>query len=167
MNHEENFMTALMLTKKGYARLRKEYDDLTLRERPKVVAGVSNAAAEGDRSENAEYIYGKKRLREIDKRLQYLSHLLKNPKIIDSSMVNTETVSFGSKVEIRDEQNSKKVWTIVGEGEADFKERTISSESLVARSLLGKKKGDIVQVDLQKGSVEYEIIAISAGDIDK
>jgi len=159
-------MATLFLTKKGYTRLRKEFDDLSLRERPKVVAGVSNAAAEGDRSENAEYIYGKKRLREIDKRLQYLSGLLKDPKIIDSSMVNTNIVSFGCKVEVLDEEGQKKVWTIVGEGEADFKERTISLEAPVARALMGKKVGELVQVDLQKGQVEFEILNISVGDID-
>lgn len=147
--------------------MRKEYDDLSLRERPKVVLGVTNAAAEGDRSENAEYIYGKKRLREIDRRLQYLSHLLKDPKIIDSHMVNTSVVSFGSKVEVMDDEGQKKAWTIVGEGEADFKERTISLEAPVARALLGKKVGDIVQVELQKGQVEYRIVSISVGEIDK
>ncbi|HXW60767.1 MAG TPA: transcription elongation factor GreB, partial [Myxococcota bacterium] len=88
-------MASLQLTKKGYKRLRAEYDELSLRERPKVVQGVSNAALEGDRSENAEYIYGKKRLREIDKRLQYLSYLLKNPTVVDSSMVAKDIVSFG------------------------------------------------------------------------
>jgi transcription elongation factor GreB len=160
-------MATLFLTKKGYTRLRKEYDDLSLRERPKVVAGVTTAAAEGDRSENAEYIYGKKRLREIDRRLQYLSYLLKDPKIIDSHKVNTDVVSFGSKVEVMDEEGVKKSWTIVGEGEADFKERTISLEAPVARALLGKKVGEIVQVDLQKGQVEYAIVSICVGDIDK
>jgi transcription elongation factor GreB len=160
-------MATLFLTKKGYTRLRKEYDDLSLRERPKVVAGVTNAAAEGDRSENAEYIYGKKRLREIDRRLQYLSHLLKDPTVIDSLKVNTNVVSFGSKVEVIDEEGQKKSWTIVGEGEADFKERTISLEAPVARALLGKKVGDIVQIELQKGLVEYRVINISVGEIDK
>lgn len=160
-------MATLFLTKKGYTRLRKEYDDLSLRERPKVVVGVTNAAAEGDRSENAEYIYGKKRLREIDRRLQYLSHLLKDPKVIDKSMVNTDVVSFGCKVEVVDEEGQKKSWTIVGEGEADFKERTISLEAPVARALLGKKVGDLVQVDLLKGQVEYQVLNISVGDVDK
>jgi transcription elongation factor GreB len=160
-------VATIFLTKKGYTRLRKEFDNLSLRERPKVVVGVTNAAAEGDRSENAEYIYGKKRLREIDKRLQYLSYLLKDPKVIDSSQVDTNLVSFGSKVEILDDEGHKKSWTIVGEGEADFKERTISSEAPVARALLGKKVGEIVQIDLQKGQVEYEVVSIVIGDIDK
>jgi transcription elongation factor GreB len=159
-------MNNLMLTKKGYNKLRAEYDELSLRERPKVVQGVSIAAAEGDRSENAEYIYGKKRLREIDRRLQYLTSLLKNPIIIDRSKVNSATVSFGCLVEVLDEQGLKRAWTIVGEGEADLKERSISSEAPVARALLGKKVGDVVEVELQKGASSFEIISIKVGEID-
>lgn len=159
-------MHTVILTKKGYAKLRAEYDELSLRERPKVVQGVSIAAAEGDRSENAEYIYGKKRLREIDRRLQYLTTLLKNPTIVDRSMVATDVVSFGCTVEVMDEEGAKKSWTIVGEGEADFKERTISAEAPVARALLGKKVGDLVEVELQKGPSHYEIISIKVGPID-
>ncbi len=159
-------MSNLMLTKKGYAKLRAEYDELSLRERPKVVQGVSIAAAEGDRSENAEYIYGKKRLREIDRRLQYLTSLLKNPTIVGPAMVTTAMVSFGCRVTILDEDGLKKTWTIVGEGEADLKERTISSEALVARALMGKKVGDLVEVELQKGPTNFEIISIEVGEID-
>ena len=159
-------MTNSKLTKRGYQRLRAEFDELSLRERPKVVAGVSNAALEGDRSENAEYIYGKKRLREIDKRLQYLSYLLKNPIVVDKTMVDKNTVSFGSKIVVLDDEDQKKVWTIVGEGEADFKERTISCEAPVARALLGKKIGDEVEVELNKGVALYKILEISVGEID-
>lgn len=155
-----------MLTKKGYRILRAEFDELSLKERPKVVKGVATAAAEGDRSENAEYIYGKKRLREIDKRLQYLSSLLKNPKVIDSSMVNPNLVSFGSKVLVRDEDEKLKTFTIVGRGEADVKDRTISSEALVAKALLGKCVGDVVEVELERGPISYEIVKIEIGDID-
>lgn len=154
------------LTKKGYSRLRAEFDELSLKERPKVVQGVATAAAEGDRSENAEYIYGKKRLREIDKRLQYLSRLLKDPKIINQAMVLTDTIDFGAKVTVLDEAGIKKTWTIVGEGEADFKERTISVDAPVARALLGKKQGDLVEVELAQGNVSFEIISIAVGDID-
>lgn len=159
-------MVESKLTKKGYERLRAEFDELSLRERPKVVQGVSNAALEGDRSENAEYIYGKKRLREIDKRLQYLSHLLKHPTIVDRSMVGYDLISFGSKVVVMDDENQKKVWTIVGEGEADFKERTISCEAPVARALLGKKVGDVVEVELSKGVVFYKVLETAPGAID-
>lgn len=159
-------MSQNKLTKKGYQRLRAEFDELSLRERPKVVQGVSNAALEGDRSENAEYIYGKKRLREIDKRLQYLSLLLKNPIIVDSSLVEKGHISFGSKVMVEDEQGQERVWTIVGEGEADFKDRTISAQAPVARALMGKEVGDLVEVELGKGVALYKVISIEAGDID-
>lgn len=157
---------ASQMTKKGYGILRAEFDDLSLKERPKVVKGVSIAAAEGDRSENAEYIYGKKRLREIDKRLQYLSILLKDPKIIDRSMVNTSLVNFGCRVLVKDENEVIKSFTIVGRGEADIKDRTISSEAPVAKALLGKAVGDIVEVELERGIIEYEIVKIEIGDID-
>lgn len=153
-------------SKRGYQRLRTEFDQLSFTERPKVVQNVSNAAAEGDRSENAEYIYGKKRLREIDRRLQYLSRLLKDPEIIDRAKVSTSEVSFGSKVTVLDEDGKEKSWTIVGEGEADFKERTISCEAPVARALLGKKVGDIVEVELDTKTTSFEVKAIAVGDID-
>src|ERR1700688_3580719 len=126
------------LSKKGFLKLRAEFDELSLRERPKVVAGVSTAAAEGDRSENAEYIYGKKRLREIDKRLQYLSRLLKNPRVIDRSMVSTKVVSFGSRVSVINSEGARYSWTIVGEGEADFRGGTISDQAPVAKAIFGK-----------------------------
>lgn len=157
---------ASQLTRKGYTKLRSEFDSLSLKERPKIVTGVATAAAEGDRSENAEYIYGKKRLREIDKRLQYLSRLLKDPVVVDKSMVKPEVVSFGTKVTVRDDDGNTKTWTIVGEGEADFKERTISVEAPVARALLNKRVGDLVEVDLERGTACFLILAIAVGDID-
>lgn len=159
-------MDTSRLTKKGYLKLRAEFDELSQKERPKVVQGVSAAALEGDRSENAEYIYGKKRLREIDKRLQYLSRLLKNPEVIDRNMVKTEVVSFGSKVTVVDEEGQEKTWTIVGAGEADHKELTISAQAPVAKALLGKSVGDLAEVDLEKGARSFEIIKIVVGDID-
>lgn len=143
-----------------------EFNELSQKERPRVVAGVSQAAAEGDRSENAEYIYGKKRLREIDRRLQYLSRLLKNPKIIDSSMVSVKQVSFGSKVTVMHEDGTKKKYTIVGEGESDFKRGTISKDAPVAKAILGKSLGDPVEVYLERGMLELEICKIETGDID-
>lgn len=154
------------LTKKGFSRLRLEFEELSHKERPKVVQGVANAAAEGDRSENAEYIYGKKRLREIDKRLQYLARFLKDPVVIDKSKVPVDEVGFGSKVVVCDENDQTKVWTIVGEGEADFKEKTISVLAPVAKALLGKKQGDVVEVELARGLSYLTIVSITVGDID-
>lgn len=159
-------MQGSFITKKGFLKLKAEFDYLSQQERPKVVNGVANAAAEGDRSENAEYIYGKKRLREIDKRLQYLSRLLKDTKIIEKSQVNTSCVSFGCKVTILDDDEKQKQFTIVGEGESDIKEGTISYKALVALALLGKKNNDTVEIELPKGEVNYTIIAIEVGDID-
>lgn len=159
-------MNSKKLTKKGYLALRTEFDFLSQKERPKVVQGVATAAAEGDRSENAEYIYGKKRLREIDKRLQYLSRLLKDPTVIDTTMVSTTNVDFGTRVTVMDESGIKKTWTIVGEGEADYKTGTISASAPVAQALLGKSVHDIVEIDLAKGPTTYEILEIAIGDID-
>ena len=159
-------MNNSLITKKGFIKLKSEFDYLSQKERPKTVNGVAVAAAEGDRSENAEYIYGKKKLREIDKRLQYLSKLLKDTIIIDSSKVSTAVVSFGCKVSILDENNNKKTFTIVGEGESDLKDHSISYKAIVAKALLGKKIGEIAEVELQKGLVEYEILSIEVGDIE-
>ena len=156
---------AIKLSKRGYERLRQEFDRLSKEERPRVVQGVATAALEGDRSENAEYIYGKKRLREIDRRLRYLSHLLKNPQVVDRSMVSSDVVAFGSKVTVVDDAGQKKIWTIVGEGEADFKDRTISCQSLVARALLGKRVGEVAEVELEKGDTSFEVIKIEVGDV--
>lgn len=152
------------MTKAGFQRLMAERDELLRVTRPKVVKGVTEAAAEGDRSENAEYIYGKKRLREIDKRLQYLSMLLKDVQVVEPTELRGTKVCFGSTVEVLDEDGNKKRWTIVGDGESDHKELTISWKSPVARALLGKKVGDIVEIERPKGVSEFEIIALYFGD---
>jgi transcription elongation factor GreB len=159
-------MTPRKFTKKGYTKLRAEFDDLSQVQRPKVVQGVAIAAAEGDRSENAEYIYGKKRLREIDKRLSYLSKLLKDPIIVTKKMVSSNIVNFGSKVTAIDDEKRKKTWTIVGDGEADYREGTISIAAPVALALLGKHVGDMVEVELNNKVINYSILAVEIGDIE-
>ncbi len=150
-------MAAKNMTKDGYARLSQEAEELLTKERPKVVKGVADAAAEGDRSENAEYIYGKKKLREIDKRLSYLSGLLKNVTVVDPASLTGDRVQFGATVTVEDEEGEVKVWTIVGEGEADSKQGTISERAPVAKALLGKQVGDLVTVVRPKGETEFEI----------
>ncbi len=154
------------ITPEGQKRLSEELSYLWKIKRPQVTQAVAEAAAMGDRSENAEYIYGKKRLREIDKRLQYLSKLLKDPVVIDSSKVDPSVVSFGCRVTVTDDNSQTKIWTIVGEGEADVKERTISVEAPVARALLGKSVHDVVEVELERGTTYFTIEAITRGDID-
>ncbi len=152
------------LTLEGYRRLLKEHEQLSKVERPRVVQGVANAAAEGDRSENAEYIYGKKRLREIDKRLQYLSSLLGDVQIVDPGTLTGAKVCFGASVVIVEDGGARKRWQIVGEGESDTAKGTISWKSPMARALLGKITGDVVTVERPAGEIDVEIVEIWFGE---
>ncbi len=148
------------LTRKGHGKLKAEYEELMFTKRPQVVKGIANAAAEGDRSENAEYIYGKKHLREIDKRLQYLGMLLKDVVVLDPAKQPTGQVTFGLTVGVQDETGETKRFMIVGEGETDFYDAAISERSPVAQALLGKKVGDIVEIHRPKGIWEVEVVQI-------
>lgn len=151
-------------TKTGYQRLLNEWERLSKVERPKVVKGVADAAFEGDRSENAEYIYGKKKLREIDKRLQYLSKLLQNAEIVDITQLSGDVICFGSTVVVQDEKGETKRWTIVGEGETEQQPGLISFRSPMAKALLGKQVGDTVEVELPRGMAEFTIVQLVFGD---
>src|SRR5688500_9292780 len=131
------------ITAEGFARLRAEYDELFGVERPKIVEIVSWAASLGDRSENADYLYGKKRLREIDRRLAHLAKVMKAAKIVDpSSQAATGEVRFGATVELADEQDQRRVLTIVGDDEADASDGRIGWSSPIARALIGARAGD-------------------------
>ena len=159
------------LTLGGYRALLAEHEQLHKVERPRVVTGVTNAAAEGDRSENAEYIYGKKRLREIDKRLQYLSSLLTDVEIIDPATLQGDKVCFGATVVIQEApatkaatKTSTKKWQIVGEGESDTAKGTISWRSPMARALIGKKVGELVTVERPAGEIDVEVVEIWFGE---
>lgn len=152
------------MTLTGFRALNKEHDELLRVERPKVVQGVSNAAAEGDRSENAEYIYGRKRLRELDKRLAYLSTLLGDVEIIDPTTLQGVRVCFGATVVLEEDNGKRARWQIVGEGESDTAQGTISWKSPVARALLGKTVGEVVSVERPAGEVEIEILELWFGE---
>jgi transcription elongation factor GreB len=152
-----------LMTRAGFQRLAAEHDELLLVERPKVVLGVQTAAAEGDRSENAEYIYGKKRLREIDRRLRYLSGLLKDVTLVDPEKFTGDRVAFGSTVVVRDEEGAEKRYTLVGEGESDHVEGGISLKAPMAAALIGKRVGDFVVVRRPAGEVELEIVGLFFG----
>jgi transcription elongation factor GreB len=152
------------LTLPGYRLLLAEHEQLSKVERPRVVIGVTNAAAEGDRSENAEYIYGKKRLREIDKRLQYLSSLLGDVEIVDPVTLTGDKVCFGATVVIVEDGGKQKKWQIVGEGESDTARGTISWKSPMARALLGKRVGDVVTVERPAGELDVEIVELWFAD---
>ena len=145
----------------GFARLRAEYDELFGVERPKVVEIVSWAASLGDRSENADYLYGKKRLREIDRRLAHLARVMKAAKIVDpSGQAATGEVRFGATVELADEEDNRRVLTIVGDDEADAGEGRIGWSAPLARALIGAKVGDERVVRLPGGEKSYAVVAI-------
>lgn len=149
------------ITPEGHARLLKELEYLQRVERPRVVQEVADAAALGDRSENAEYIYGKKRLREIDRRLRFLSERLKNVQVVDPSKQSGDRVFFGALVDLEDEEARVVTYQIVGEDETDPANGKISWKSPLGRGLLNKRAGDTVTVRRPGGDeVEYTILAV-------
>ena len=149
------------ITPQGFGRLRAEYDELFGVERPKIVEVVSWAASLGDRSENADYLYGKKRLREIDRRLAHLARAMKAAKIVDpSSQAATGEVRFGATVELADDADNRRILTIVGDDEADATEGLIGWSAPFARALVGAKVGEERVVHLPNGEKSYEILSI-------
>lgn len=130
------------ITPQGFERLKHEYSELIHNERPKLVEVIAWAASNGDRSENADYIYGKRRLREIDKRLYSLQKKLENSEVIDPNSLSTDKVIFGLIVTVENEAGDLKKYQIVGEDEIDIKENKISWRSPLAKALLGKKRDD-------------------------
>jgi transcription elongation factor GreB len=148
------------ITPEGHKKLLAEMDQLWKVERPKVTNEVAAAAAQGDRSENAEYIYGKKRLREIDRRLRFLARRLDNLVVTEPPREPPEGVFFGAWVTVEDEDGKRNTWRIVGTDEFDVGAGLISVESPIAKALLGKRKGDSVTVSRPKGDCDYEIIDI-------
>lgn len=153
-------MARAPMTRKGYLELQQEFDQLWNVTRPDVVRRVADAAAEGDRSENAEYIYGRKRMREIDARVRYLSQLLDQPIVIDIEKLSGDRVAFGATVDLWAEDGQRVSWMIVGEAEARPERGTISYRSPIAQALLGKSVGDEVSVRLPDGSATYEIAGV-------
>jgi transcription elongation factor GreB len=152
----------LYITRAGAEKLRGELKQLLTVERPKVTAEVSFAASLGDRSENAEYIYGKKRLREIDRRLRFLQKRLEQLTVVEpSTQKDTSKVYFGATVSlVNQEDESKTTYTLVGPDETDVKLGRISVDSPVGLALLGKRPGDVVTVKRPKGEVDFELVAI-------
>ncbi len=148
------------ITPGGFAALRLRYEAL-FQERPKLVETISWAAGNGDRSENGDYIYGRKRLREIDRELSHLSRRMKAVKIVDPAMQEDRTRAwFGAAVTVIDDAEVERVVTLVGEDEADAGQGRISWRSPFARALRGATIGDIRYVELPGGTRDYEIVAI-------
>jgi transcription elongation factor GreB len=150
------------ITREGFARIRSEYEELFGVERPKLVETISWAAANGDRSENGDYIYGRKRLRELDRRLSHLSRIMRAAKVVDpASQPSRDQVRFGATIELADEDDNRRTLTIVGDDEADAGDSKIGWSAPLARALVGAKVGDERIVRLPAGEKSYEVIAIS------
>jgi transcription elongation factor GreB len=154
-------VAARYITPDGLARIRAEYDELFSVERPKIVETVSWAASLGDRSENADYTYGKRRLREIDRRLAHLARIMKDAKTVDPARQKVrDQIRFGATVELADEDDNRRMLTLVGDDEADAASGRIGWSAPLARALVGAKVGEERIVRLPAGEKSYEVIAI-------
>ncbi|HEY6173266.1 MAG TPA: transcription elongation factor GreB [Kofleriaceae bacterium] len=153
-------MLSRYITPEGAKKLRAELDQLWTVERPRVTQEVADAAAQGDRSENAEYIYGKRRLREIDRRVQFLAKRLEEVTVVSEPPSDPARVFFGAYVTIEDDGGDQRTYRIVGGDETDVDRGWISIDSPVARACLGKRCDDTVTVRAPRGEIEYTIIAV-------
>ena len=154
-------MKERFITPAGFARIRAEYDLLLGQERPRLVETIAWAAANGDRSENGDYIYGRQKLREIDRRLGYLSKVMKDARPVDPANQPTrDQVRFGATVELTDEMDERRTLTIVGDDEADASAGLIGWSAPLARALIGARVGDERIVRLPNGEKSYEVMAI-------
>jgi len=148
------------ITPRGYERLTSELGRLWHEERPRIVQEVSDAAALGDRSENAEYIYGKKKLREIDRRIGYLTKLIERLEVIDPKTNASKRVKFGATVVVEDEEGQRRTYQIVGEDEVDAKLGQISMQSPMGKALLGREVGDDVTVKRPAGELDLVVLEL-------
>jgi transcription elongation factor GreB len=149
------------ITPAGYRRLRKEYEALFGGERPKLVETISWAAGNGDRSENGDYIYGRKRLREIDRRIDWLSKRMAAANVLDpANQPDRSRVYFGATVTLVDDQDEERIVTLVGDDEADAGSGRVGWNSPIARAVRGAAVGDVRRVQLPSGEKEFEIVAI-------
>ena len=155
------------ITRAGFAKLQSELEWLWKTERPRVTEAVATAAALGDRSENADYIYGKKRLREIDRRIRFLTRRIEELKVVDPGpREDAERVYFGAWVGVEDEDGERRRFQLVGPDEFDAAAGRISVDSPVGRALMGKRIEDEVRIRRPRGDIRYTILSIEyeAGD---
>lgn len=153
-------MKSNYITPEGEKRLRDELNHLWKVERPRVTQEVADAAAMGDRSENAEYIYGKKRLREIDRRIRYLAHRLDKLTVVREKPDHGDRVYFGAWVRLESEEGEIREFRIVGPDETDLGDGYISIDSPMARAVMRKHEGDEVVVRRPRGDAEFVIVAV-------
>lgn len=162
MIKKDNYMTP-----GGFKALATELEELLRVERPKVTELVQWAASNGDRSENADYLYGKKRLREIDRRVRFLSARLDRALVVDPLTIKSEAIKFGATVELEDEEGRRKKVSIVGIDEVDTARAHLSWQSPMGKALLNKSVGDEALVITPQGEVTYQIIAVSYLSLEK
>lgn len=149
------------ITPAGFRALREEYEALFAGERPKLLETIAWAAANGDRSENADYQYGRRRLREVDRRINFLARRMKEARVTDpAKQPDRSRVWFGATVTLADEDDQERIVTMVGEDEADAGAGRISFYSPLARAVRGAAVGDVRRADLPGGAKEYEVMAI-------
>lgn len=158
-------MAKAYITPEGAAKLTAELKHLVEIERPKTVDEVATAAAHGDRSENAEYKYGKLRLRDIDRRIRFLDKRLDILEVVDPATARGDAVFFGATVEVEDEDGRRRRYQIVGEDESDPERGRVSYVSPLGRALLKRKVGELVTVRRPAGDLEVEITAIGYGSV--
>jgi transcription elongation factor GreB len=147
------------ITREGAKRLQDELARLKTTDRPKVVRDVSDAAAQGDRSENAEYIYGKRKLREIDRRIHFLIKRLEAVEVVPPRSGETRAF-FGATVDVEDEDGKRNTYRIVGEDEIDLARGDISWRSPLGRTLLKRQEGDTVVLKRPSGDLELTVVAV-------
>ena len=151
----------ILLTQEGYDKIVAEYDDLVTVKRKEVAERIKEAISYGDISENAEYDSAKEEQAELEERIMKLEHMLRNAKILDHNEISDDSVNVGLKVKIKELDSNETIeFTIVGSTEADPFEGKISNESEVGKQLLGKKIGDIAEVNVPDGVIRYEILDI-------
>ena len=153
------------ITPKGHQRLVDELNHLVLKERPEITKVIQWAAGNGDRSENADYLYGKRRLREIDKRSNFLRKRIESALIINPTLITSDEIKFGATVTVADEDGNKRVYSIVGTDEINLEKNFISWLSPIGKSLMGKEVDDIAVVKSPKGEFELEIINLEYKEI--
>ena len=149
------------ITPRGHQKLLDELEQLLRVERPEVTKLVQWAASNGDRSENADYLYGKKRLREIDRRVRFLTQRLDAALVVDPVSIKSTKVQFGATLEVIDDEENIKTYSIVGVDEVDTAKGRISWQSPIGKSLIGRKEGDEVLVKIPAGEVTLEIVKIT------
>ncbi|MDD7297804.1 MAG: transcription elongation factor GreA [Fibrobacter intestinalis] len=150
------------ISQEGFDKLMEEWKRLKFVERPEMQRQVGAAAAEGDRSENAAYTYGKMRLRDIDRRLRELDKIIDHAKVVSTNAPADGSIRFGATVTLQDKKtNRQRIYTLVGVQEIDPIAGRISVNSPVGMALIGKKQGDSVTIEIPRGKVEYAIIGIT------